>query len=100
MKNILIFAILLLSLTTSSQTKHMDSVDCVRTINMYKKLEVKLQNNINYQNTNLKLKLSEIDLLNESIINKNKRLKRQRICMWTSITANFVLGYFIIIQKL
>ena len=26
---------LLLSLTTSSQTKHMDSVDCVRTINMY-----------------------------------------------------------------
>jgi hypothetical protein len=90
---------LLLSLTTSSQTKHMDSVDCVRTINMYKKLEVKLQNNINYQNTNLKLKLSEIDLLNESIINKNKRLKRQRICMWASITANFVLGYFIVIKK-
>lgn len=99
MKNILIFAMLLLSLTTSSQTKHMDSVDCVRTINMYKKLEVKLQNNINYQNTNLKLKLSEIDLLNESIINKNKRLKRQRICMWASITANFVLGYFIVIKK-
>lgn len=99
MKNILIFAMLLLSLTTSSQTKHMDSVDCVRTINMYKKLEVKLQNNINSQNINLKLKLSEIDLLNESILNKNKRLRRQRIYMWTSITGNFVLGYFIIIQK-
>ena len=48
---------------------------------------------------NLKLKLSEIDLLNESILNKNKRLRRQRIYMWTSITGNFVLGYFVIIQK-
>ena len=77
----------------------MDSVDCIRTINMYKKLEVKLQNNINSQNINLKLKQREIDLLNESILNKNKRLKRQRICMRTSITGNFVLAYFIITQK-
>ena len=99
MKNILIFAMLILSLTTSSQTKHMDSVDCIRTINIYKKLEFKLQNNLNSHNINLKLKLSEIDLLNESILNKSKRLKRQRICMWTSITGNFVLGYFIITQK-
>ena len=99
MKNILIFAMLLLSLTTSSQTKHMDSVDCVRTINMYKKLEVKLQNNINFQNTNLKAKLIEIDLLNESLVKTKKQLKRQKIYMWTSITGNFVLGYFVIIQK-
>ena len=79
MKNILLYAILLLSLTISSQTKHIDSVDCVRTINMYKKLEVKLQNNINSQNTNLKAKLTEIDLLNESLIKTKNQLKRQKI---------------------
>lgn len=96
MKNILLYAILLLSLTISSQTKHIDSVDCVRTINMYKKLEVKLQNNINSQNTNLKAKLTEIDLLNESLVKTKKQLKRQKIYKWVFIINSIGLSYYIV----
>ena len=96
MKNILLYTILLLSLTISSQTKHIDSVDCVRTINMYKKLEVKLQNNINSQNTNLKAKLTEIDLLNESLIKTKKQLKRQKIYKWIFIINSIGLSYYIV----
>jgi hypothetical protein len=96
MKNILLYTMLLLSLTTLSQTKHMDSVDYVRTINMYKKLEVKLQNNINFQNTNLKTKLIEIDLLNESLVKTKKQLKRQKIYKWIFVINSIGLGYYII----
>ena len=96
MKNILLYTTLLLSLTTLSQNKHTDSVDCVRTINMYKKLEVKLQNNINFQNTNLKAKLIEIDLLNESLVKTKKQLKRQKIYKWIFVINSIGLRYYII----
>ena len=49
-----------------------------------------------YQNTNLKAKLIEIDLLNESLVKTKKQLKRQKIYKWIFVINSIGLGYYII----
>jgi CxxC motif-containing protein len=99
MKKLLLLISLTLSLTIFSQNKLVDSVDCARTINMYKKLEIKLQNNINSQNSILKLQTGEINLLNEHLVKTKKQVKKQKIYKWTSIVSSILLGCYIIKEK-
>jgi hypothetical protein len=95
MKKILLFIALTSTLITFSQN-YDDSVACRQTISMYRKIESKLQSNITSQVNTLKLKNSEISLLNETIIKSNKDIKRQKIYKWISIVSAALMGIYII----
>ena len=95
MKKILLLSALILSLDLFSQN-YTDSVACRQTINMYKKIESKLQSTIISQANTLKSKNSEISLLNETIIKNNKDIKKQKIYKWISIVGTISLGCYII----
>jgi hypothetical protein len=95
MKKILLLSSLILSLDLLSQN-YDDSVSCRQTISMYRKIESKLQSNITSQVNTLKLKNSEISLLNETIIKSNKDIKRQKIYKWISIVSAASMGIYII----
>lgn len=43
-----------------------------------------------------KLKITEIDLLNESLVKTKKQLKRQKIYKWIFVINSIGLGYYII----
>ena len=63
-------------------------------ISMYKKIEGKLQNTISNQITLLKLKQSEIDVLQETVNVRDKQIKRQKFYKYVSIISGAVLsGY-------
>ena len=95
MKKILLFIALTSTLITFSQN-YDDSVACRQTISMYRKIEIKLQSNITAQGNTLKLKNSEISLLNETIIKSNKDIRRQKIYKWISIVGTISLGCYIL----
>ena len=98
MKTILLFIGLTLTLTAFSQNYN-DSIACRQTINMYKKIESKLQSSITAQSNTLKSKTLEISLLNETIIKNNKQIKKQKIYKWISIISNVGLACYIIKTK-
>jgi len=63
-------------------------------ISMYKKIESKLQTTMSNQITLLKLKQSEIDVLQETVNVRDKQLKRQKLYKYVSIISGAVLsGY-------
>jgi hypothetical protein len=63
-------------------------------INMYKKMEIKLQTTISNQVTLIKLKQGEIDVLQETVNVRDKQLKRQKFYKYVSIISGAVLsGY-------
>jgi hypothetical protein len=63
-------------------------------INMYKKMEIKLQTTISNQVTLIKLKQGELDLLQETLNVRDKQLKRQKFYKYVSIISGAVItGY-------
>jgi len=63
-------------------------------INMYKKMETKLQTTISNQVTLLKLKQGELDLVQSNLDLANKDIKKQKFYKYVSIISGAILsGY-------
>ena len=64
-------------------------------INMYKKMEIKLQTTISNQVTLIKLKQGELDLLQETLNVRDKQLKRQKFYKYVSIISGAVITNYL-----